>query len=268
MFVSMTTERADVKESAPTIAFAREPFDSELFGMEIGRINDAQASSAAAYRELFESVLSTARAGRYDQVLRRTRLESLQEIWALEASGFEMMDVVVTFARRVTPAVAAEAWPDLQIVPATDSLVDVIARDMVEDPWRSRYEADPGYNPAAVRELRRRWLLNSHRGRAQAFFVGLIDGRPAGYVTCVMHRDGEGEIELVGTLPMFRGRRVAPRIIQSALAWFGERCEVVTVKTQATNIAAATVYERAGFTLRGAEVTFRANLSAAEQSQV
>jgi hypothetical protein len=39
-----------------------------------------------------------ARAKHDQQVLRRIRLENLEQGWALEASGFEMMNVVVTFA--------------------------------------------------------------------------------------------------------------------------------------------------------------------------
>ncbi len=247
-----------------TVTFARESFDSEVFGLEIGRIQAAHASSSAGYRALFESVLLEARARRFDQVLRRTRLDSLPEVWALEAAGFELLDVVVTFARHVAPGVRPPEWPDFRVDPSTDATVEAIARDMVDDPWGSRFEAEPAYDPADVRELRRRWLMNSHRGRAQAFFIGTIDGRLAGYVTCLLDtQKGEGEIELVGTLPAFRGRRVASRIIEHALCWFGERCRLVTVRTQATNIAAATLYERAGFTLHASEVTYRANVSPA-----
>jgi GNAT superfamily N-acetyltransferase len=253
-------------DEGSTITFAKEPFDSELFGLQIGRIQTAHASSSAGYRALFESVLSRARAERYDQVLRRTRLENLAEVWALEGTGFELMDVGVTFAQPVAPGRHAPQWPDFRVVPSTDEAVEVIARDMVGTPWGSRYEADPAYAPSDVRELRARWLINSHRGRAQAFFVGTFDGRPAGYVTCLIDKKtSEGEIELVGTLPAYRGRRVASRVIEHALAWFGERCARVTVRTQATNIAAATLYERSGFTLHSCDVTFRANLTPARR---
>jgi ribosomal protein S18 acetylase RimI-like enzyme len=265
MHVSLQNIDARAVESA-TVAFGKEPFDSEVFGLEIGRIHTAHASSPAAYRRLFDSVLSDARSKGYDQVLRRARLDNLAEIWGLEGAGFELMDVVVTFARRVAPGVSAPEWTDLRVDLATDATVEELSRDMVDDPWGSRYEADPAYAAADVRELRRRWLMNSHRGRAQAFFIGTVDGRIAGYVTCMLHQDTaagtvEGEIELVGTLPAHRGRRVASRIIEHALCWFGERCETVTVRTQATNIAAANLYERAGFTLRASEATFRANLT-------
>jgi ribosomal protein S18 acetylase RimI-like enzyme len=264
MHVSLQKNDARAGEVA-TVAFGREPFDSEVFGLEIGRIQTAHASSPAAYRRLFDSVLAEARSSGYYQVLRRARLDNLAEIWGLEAAGFELMDVVVTFARRVAAGVPVPEWTDFRVDLSTDATVEALSRAMVDDPWGSRYEADPAYDAADVRELRRRWLMNSHRGRAQAFFIGTIGGRIAGYVTCLLHEDTargtvEGEIELVGTLPAFRGRRVASRIIEHALCWFGDRCETVTVRTQATNIAAANLYERAGFTLRASEATFRANV--------
>jgi GNAT superfamily N-acetyltransferase len=242
------------------MAFAREPFDSELFGLAIGRITGTRASSTAEYRRLFEAVLSRARIGGYDQVLRRTAVSNLPEIWGLEGAGFELMDVGVTFGQRVGPgARQAVSHTDLHVALSTDADIEAIARDMVREPWASRYEADPAYAPDRVRELRSRWLTNLHRGRAQAFFVGTMEGQPAGYVTCnVDGRTGIGDIELVGTMPAFRGRRVASRVLEHALWWFGTRTHLVTVRTQATNIGAATLYERAGFTLHSSDLTFRA----------
>ena len=64
-------------------------------------------------------------------------------------------------------------------------------------------------------------------------------------------------IELVGTLPGFRGRRVASRVLAHAVAWFSRRATTITVRTQATNTAAANLYESGGFTLRGTDLTFR-----------
>jgi ribosomal protein S18 acetylase RimI-like enzyme len=242
------------------VAFAREAFDSELFGLEIGRIPVVRAASSAEYRTLFGAVMSRARLAGYDQVLRRTAVTNLAEIWALEAAGFELMDVGVTFAQRVAPGAREPAQhDDLHVALSTDADIEAIAREMVLEPWASRYEADPAYAPDRVRELRSRWLTNLHRGRAQAFFVGTMEGQPAGYVTCnVDGRTGIGDIELVGTMPAFRGRRVASRVMDYALWWFGSRTHLVTVRTQATNIGAATLYERAGFTLHSSDLTFRA----------
>lgn len=240
------------------LAFAPEPFDSDALGVSIGRIVHASAPSTDVYQRVFEAAAGRAARLEFAQVLRRTSLQNLQEIWALEHSGFALMDVGVTFALRIDAAIEPVTHHDLTIRTSTDDDIREIAELMVKQPWGSRYESDPAYDPARVRELRRRWLWNSHRGRADVVMVGAVDGRPAGYVTCRLDRHAaEGEIELVGTLPGFRGRHVASRLIAHAISWFSTRTALVTVRTQATNIAAARLYESAGFTLYSSDVTFR-----------
>lgn len=244
------------------LAIAFEPFDSEVLRLRIARITSAVAGSAAEYEALFRDAAERLRRDGHDQVLRRAALTQLPEIWGLERAGFELMDVGVTFARALRGAIAPpEPEGDFVVRASTRADLEQIAGTMVHLPWASRYEADSAYDPADVRELRRRWLWNSHNGRADAMLVGILEGRPAGYVTCRFDRQtGHGEIELVGTLPEFRGRHVASRIIAHAVAWFSTRATLVTVRTQATNYAAAALYERTGFTLQASDSTFRLNL--------
>lgn len=245
----------DGEESAA--AFKAEPFDSELLGLKIGRITALSARSASSYNTLLSTLLQRVQDEGYAQVLRRTGIERLEEIWALGHHGFELMDVGVVFGRTLSSVLEAAPHADLSIREASDADVQAIVRQMVSDPWGSRYEADPSYSAERVRALRASWLSNSHRGRA-AFLVGVLDRQPAGYVTCLLDTTTRhGEIELVGTLPAHRGRKVASRILEHALAWFSTRASFVTVRTQATNYAAAALYEKSGFTLHASDVTFR-----------
>ena len=257
---------AFVSEPDGGIAFAAEPFDSAALDLRIGRVLFASAATLDAYEQLLLEVIRHARRDRFDQVLRRTALANLPEIWALERCGFELMDVGITFARHMTGSLAPGVHADLEIRASTDEDIDEIVRLMLREPWNSRYESDPCYDPAQVRELRSQWLWNSHRGRADIVLVGLIDGRPAGYVTCrVDPATRTGEIELVGTLPGFRGRHVASRVLAEAVAWFSTRTTLVTVRTQATNIAAARLYECGGFTLHSSDMTFRLAMTRRER---
>jgi GNAT superfamily N-acetyltransferase len=260
--VGLVLEPSSPGAAGGALAFGPEPFDTEVLGLRIGRIGSASAPSRDGYRALFDELAARATCEGYEQILRRTGLENLAEVWALEGAGFELMDVGVTFARTLRGPIEPAVYEDLTIRPSTDDDIEQIVEAMVRDPWGSRYESDPAYEAARVRELRTRWLWNSHRGRADAVLVGVLDGRPAGYVTCRLDRgDGPGEIELVGTLPGFRGRRVASRVLAHAVAWFSTRTTAVTVRTQATNIAAANLYESGGFTLRGSDMTFRLSLN-------
>ena len=241
-----------------TLALAPEPFDSDALALSVGRIVHASASSVERYVTLFAEAARRARHAGYRQVLRRAPMADLREVWALERTGFELMDVGVTFARALTEVIDPPRWEDLQVRASTDDDIREIVDLMVRQPWGTRYEADPAYEASRVSELRSRWLWNSHRGRADVVFIGVLEGRPAGYVTCRLdHHTGVGDIELVGTVPAFRRRHVASRVIAHAISWFSSRSAFVTVRTQATNYAAAKVYERAGFTLHSSDLTFR-----------
>jgi GNAT superfamily N-acetyltransferase len=240
------------------IALVGDAFDSEIFGLTIGRIIHLEAPSVTSCGALVHALVSHVRALSFDQILRRVGVGRLQEVWSLEAAGFRIMDVGVTFGRILRGPTVASRYDDLVVRPSTDDDMVQIVDTMVERPWGSRYESDPAYRPEQVKELRSRWLWNSHRGRAEVVLVGVMDGEPAGYVTCLVDPDSRvGEIELVGTLPAFRRRRVAFRILEHAVEWFSTRVGRVTVRTQATNFAAANLYEKAGFTLYDSDLTLR-----------
>jgi ribosomal protein S18 acetylase RimI-like enzyme len=250
-----------ISEPDAAVAFKAEPFDSELLGTRIGRIVGLRSGTVSGYDALLSALTGRARETGYAQVLRRTGLDQLTEIWALGRHGFELMDVGLVFGQILKGRLEEPPQRDLTVRHARDSDVETIIERMLQEPWGSRYEADPSYDVERVRALRTRWLRNSHEGRAAAFFVGVIDAEPAGYVTCLLDEsERRGEIDLVGTLPAFRGRKVALRIVEHALAWFSGHAGFVTVRTQATNYAAAALYEKSGFTLHAADATYRVQL--------
>jgi GNAT superfamily N-acetyltransferase len=245
-----------------SIAAARDPFDSANLGLSVARVTTAKAASTAEFSALHEAVAKRLLALGIDQVLRRVDLDGFIELWALEANGYRLMDIGLVFELRLRGSISSPEPGEILVRLSTDEDVSRIAPAIVEQPWGSRYESDPAYRAEDVRELRLQWLWNSHRGRADAMFIGVVDGAPAGYVTCRLNpSEGKGEIELVGTLPGFRGRGVALRILGHALAWFSTRADVVSVRTQATNYAAANLYTRAGFALARTDASFRLALS-------
>jgi len=252
----------DVSGCPGGIVVVDEPFDSEIFQRRIGRILDVGNASPTVRATLLERVPLMARREGFDQLLRRTEAGARTEAWALGRAGFEIVDVGVVFSRSLAEFGPAPARTDIVVRPATDDDIAEIACSMFEQPWGSRYEADLTYTPEQVTELRRQWLWNSHRGRADAVLVGELDGRTGGYATCVLDAEArEGDIELVGTLPGFRSRGVAGHLVAHALAWISDHADTATVHTQATNTVAVRVYERAGFTLRSCHLTFRISLN-------
>jgi ribosomal protein S18 acetylase RimI-like enzyme len=241
-----------------------EPFDSGLLDLAIGRALLPDRVARPDQQRLLQSLAARADEAGYDQLIRRVDASSFDDVWALESTGYLLMDVGVTFARRLAGPYEPKHAPQVEVRPAISDDVEQLLATMLDVPWGSRYEADPAYDRDAVRNLQARWLRNSLVGRADHVLIGHVEHRPAGYVTCRLveeHGERIGEIDLVGTVPAFRGRGVAAAIVDHSLAWFSERVAVVTVRTQATNTIAAGVYERAGMTLRHSDMTFRLALT-------
>ena len=248
-----------IDEASAVLRF--DTFDSEVFDRPIGRIVELGSRSIGDLETMVAASVEAARALGWDQLLRRTPTSDLRSVWALERTGFELMDVGVTFSQTLRSDEALDRR-ELAMRPATAGDIEAIIPAMVEVPWGGRYDADPTYTREQVREVRARWLRNSVAGRADVVLFGLLDNAPAGYVTAIIEDDGSSaEIDLVGTLPAFRGRGVASRLLGATLAELARSTDLVTVRTQANNFAAAALYERAGFTLSESDLTFRLNLN-------
>jgi ribosomal protein S18 acetylase RimI-like enzyme len=243
------------------IAAGPDAFDSQMLHLPIARVYAIRAASSDEFSELYQATALRLREDGFVQLVRRVNAADYQEIWSLERSNFELTDVGVTFSRRIDGPLAASLHDDLVVRPATLSDVEYFASTMFCEPWTSRYDADPMYRPQNVRELRAQWLRNCLQGRAAVFLVGEIQGRPAGLVIGLLDRSQSvGQVELVATLPEFRGRRVAARVLDHVVAWFSKVVRQVTVRTQVINIAAANLYEKAGFLLHHSDLTYRQNL--------
>jgi ribosomal protein S18 acetylase RimI-like enzyme len=241
------------------VAVSHEAFDSGVFGRTIGRIVGVRAGATHDFSTLLRAVTDACRSAGFDQLLRRTATTERAEVWALGATDFELMDVGVTFARSVAGRIEPpRARNDLAVRHATQDDIEAVAGEMLHLAWGSRYESDPTYSAEQLVELRRQWLWNSHRGRADTVLIGKVDGKVAAFLTCLVDHDRrEGSIELVGTLPGFRRIGAASHLLAHAVSYFSERADIVTVRTQATNLAAARLYERAGFTMHASDLTFR-----------
>lgn len=250
------------QEGAPTaIVAGTDTFDSELLHLRIARVLAAQAQTTVEFVELYRDLASQLSQAAYDQIVRRIAADNLSEAWALEQAGFELMDVGLVFARHLADPLPIPSYNDLIVRHANQTDIDCFAPSMTRDPWGSRYEADPGYDEQDVRQLRIQWLRNSLNGRAALFLVGQNDSNIAGYVTGLLDNEAnQGEIELVGTLPEFRGRRIASRILKYAIAWYSTRVDLLTVRTQATNFPAANLYEGLDFKLYRSDLTYRCDL--------
>jgi dTDP-4-amino-4,6-dideoxy-D-galactose acyltransferase len=233
-------------------------WDSEFFGRKIGALTGSWTPLSVA------SDLSSARKQGYDYLISRPPVEDAAAIRALEAAGFYLTDLGVTWASEV------RAYLD-----AAGRAGAAEARHAREDdiPWLqrtasnlfplSRFYHDPFYTRADADRLHEAWLANSVRGKA-ADAVLLIPG--SGFVTCKIARDGAGEVVLIGVVDGARQRGAGRALMTAAVEWFRSKGVAnLRVKTQVKNLQAMNFYRRLGFGLHSTDLTMGCRLSSEEE---
>jgi ribosomal protein S18 acetylase RimI-like enzyme len=175
--------------------------------------------------------------------------------------GFRQVDVRIRLDKRLVRPVEflesgkGRALPD-DGVPERWGIRPALARD--EDRLAamarvshtdSRFFFDPGFSRASCEALYERWIRESCHGYADIVLVAETDFDVGGYVTCHLEEGPEkARIGLLAVAGEARGNGLAQALLRHALTWFqGKGCDVVTVVTQARNVAAQRLYQRTGF---------------------
>lgn len=233
-----------------SLVLERVPFDSSIFGFEVGRVSECRAADAAGYAALHTEAVLRARAAGIRHVTRRVLGDAYAEIAGLERSGYGLSDLGIVFdhdLRDVPRGVPA----GFRIAEERD--IERVVAECAGIFKTSRYYHDPSFSPEGADEVHRQWIWNSFRGRADAI---VIPDDASAFVTCAVDAAGTGNIALFGVAPRAQGRGIGQALLRAGLGWFAERAKRVEVKTQSINVAAARMYERGGFRLFKSELTY------------
>jgi dTDP-4-amino-4,6-dideoxy-D-galactose acyltransferase len=222
------------------------PWDSEFFGLPIGRVcghtlDEAQATKIDQWgsREKVAGLYFLARA------------DCTRTIQTAERSGFCLVDIRVTFECKNVDSLPSDSWKSADILirpfqPQDLPAVQAIARTAHCD---TRFFSDPHFPRARAETLYATWIGLECQGRAQQVFVAATSDTAIGYISC--HLDlttGIGKIGLVGIDSRFRGQGLGRALVLTSLRWFAsQHAQRVTVVTQGKNLAAQRLYQRCGF---------------------
>jgi ribosomal protein S18 acetylase RimI-like enzyme len=164
-----------------------------------------------------------------------------------ENHGFHLVDIRLTLGLRTRGNLDKPRDADKRIrpcQPADEEALKSIARSVHLD---SRFFADPHFPPERCAALYETWIAQDCGGSADLVLVAEWAGQVAGYISC-QARAGKGQISLLGVKSEARGRGVGQSLVAEALHWFaGRGAAEVSVVTQARNLAAQQVYQKAGF---------------------
>jgi dTDP-4-amino-4,6-dideoxy-D-galactose acyltransferase len=225
-------------------------WDSQFFGLRIGRLEGNRLSPNEV-----PAVTRWCAEEQIDCLYFLADSRDPETIETTEAAGFGLKDLRMTYewksslgALGIRPQigerVAVRAFHEADLA----ALVP-IARTAHTD---SRFFFDRRFDRAAAALLYETWLRNACTGAH--VLVGEAGGIPAGYLSCELSGDGEGQIGLVAVAPQFHGQGLGRAMIEAALRWFSERgATSIRVVTQGRNVAAHRFYQSAGFLTKGLE---------------
>lgn len=234
-------------------------WDTQFFGACFGTVDTVEVAEtaidrAAAVESLLSTLLTEARADGYAHITYRTGGSDWSAIHGAQRAGFLLVDTGIDLVHRLdrdprqdsqNSAVRLARNADLP------ALCDLAGRAFIY----SRFFADPYFSLEQVDAFHRQWITNLVGGLAQAVFVYATEDGPIGFISCA--REGShGRIPLMATAADHRRQGVGRTLVEAALRWFcQEGLSPVYVKTQAANIPALALYQRAGFIIDRCEIT-------------
>ncbi len=245
------------------------PWDSQFFGVAMGRLDYVLAGPAATVEHLEAAVgrtIAAARAEGLQHLAARVDVADLRTMGVLEAAGFRTMDALVTYIMRPRK----DPHPDVRVVgtirDATPQDTEAIVAITEEGyrGYRGRFHLDPHLSSARADALYLEWA-RACANRTMADTV-IVAEDAAGEVNGYLAYRRRQPVSNLGT-PVFGGglgavRRDSPGaytgLIQSGSMRAHAAGAVSECQTQNYNFAVIRVYEAAGFHYVRAEYTLHA----------
>lgn len=275
--VRHTLARADVaswtieSESEPAGLAVLFPlaWDSEVLGVCAGRLELILGGRYPIARRAADRLVESACRCAHERGIRHLscRVDAADDaaVHALEGAGFLNVDALMTFA--AAPGdLARGPEPSLAQRSAAPADAHELGEIAAEAFTHGRFHADPDIPVDRARDVYRRWITACcARTAADEVILLTGDGGIAGFVACRMLGDTAvhlgspaGTIPLIATSARWRGRGVGSALLTCAGRWFSAQgAAVVETGTQLRNVAAARLYERAGFRLASGALSFR-----------
>ncbi len=215
-------------------------WDSEFWGCRVARIEQNKLTP-----ETLMDILAWCAEMKIDLLYFLAAADDAVTVRLVETHGFYLTDVRLTLEY-----VFADHFEPVDNLLRAAKPSDIAAlREIAKTSYRdARFYYDPHLARDNVDNFYATWIEKSCQDYADTVLVAEIDGQPAGFITCHRVDNRTGNIGLVGVHAGARGKGLGRLLIGAALSWFATHgMESVTVVTQARNIAAQRLYQRAGF---------------------
>ena len=266
---SIAAKRLEDDEIIGVAIFERLKWDTEHFGINIGRINEIIAweeeyrKELAVKDEMLRFIENKCEKDKIACVYCRVGINDFSSIHSLESNGFRLIDVLTTFCfdfRRnktfqklsykkdsLLNEITTRPWKEKDL----DELANIAGASYIYD----RFHSDSMFPKEKSDELHEKWIVNCCNGLTDEVLVAASDDKPLGFITCKVN-GSTGVIDMVGVAKDMQKRGIGAMLVNAAREWFKNRVDVVEVGTQNRNIPAMKLYINAGFMPVSSKLTF------------
>lgn len=265
----IAAKRLEEDEIIGVAIFERLKWDTEHFGINIGRINEIVAW-AEGYRkelavkdEMLRFIENKCVKEGFACVYCRVDINEFSSIHSLESNGFRLIDALTTFCfdfRRnktfqklsykkdpLLNEITTRPWKEEDL----DELANIAGSSYIYD----RFHSDSMFPKDKSDKLHRKWIVNCCNGLADEVLVAASDDKPIGFITCKV-KGAKGLIDMVGVSKDMQKKGTGAMLVSIALEWFKDRVDMVEVGTQDRNIPGMKLYINAGFMPISSKLTF------------
>lgn len=257
-------------EISGAIIAQKSTWDSEHFGFGVGKIKsmtiseDLSTPKAQKARDhLIYDCIDWMKRKEIKCVITRVNLENPDDINAYEHNRFHLADVLVTFWAKNSLHQPLVSPPNETItvrlyrVGDEKELMKIASSAFSHD----HFHRDSRFPRGKSDELFAKWAYNSCHGLADLVLVAAgKEAKLYGFITCKIEQlqnDSKyGIIDLFAVSPSQQGKQIGTGLAKAALEWFSQRVDSVFVGTQADNVASIRTYEKVGFNMLRAELTY------------
>lgn len=239
-------------------------FDSDFFGFPMGTVKRIIVSNRfepgirrRAITNLIEEIISQAKDFGFHQITLRVPPTDHDIVQACIISGFEFIDVVVTYAismskleshsTTISPEITIRTKKETDMAP----LMHIARHSFVQD----RFHSDINFNRDNADQFHSTWIENSLHGKiADDVIVAELDNKPVGFTTLRKNRElsdalgvRSGSMILSAVDENARGKGVYRNMIAGGLRWFQNKADIVDLGTQIDNLPVQRAWCGLGF---------------------
>ena len=235
-------------------------FETQYLGISSARLDRVvhwpSAGRSADVAALFTAGMDFLRSQGIEFLSARLLEEDQATVRLLVDGGFCLMESLLTFTRRIDTA-PPKPEPDISLLRSGE---EAACLEIIPGMFgHSRYHQDSRIGVQRAERLKRAWVENNCRGRADTVFVAHKQGRVAGFNSCLLD-DGLVIVDLMGVAEDARHKGVGKALIVAALVHYAGRARWIFAGTSSRNRASVNLYGHCGFGLHQSAVTLHAHL--------